>query len=67
VVIVLAFAYYYYKEYYSWLFLFLFQADHRCPKETKLKAAGGNIMRHEANYPSCVHDDIHPCTKEDEE
>jgi hypothetical protein len=24
-------------------------------------------MRHEADYPSCVHDGIHPCTKEDEE
>jgi hypothetical protein len=45
----------------------LFQAGHRCPKETIVKVAGGNIMRHEANYPSCVHDDIHPCTKEDEE
>jgi hypothetical protein len=24
-------------------------------------------MRHEANYPSCIHDHIHPCTEEEEE
>ena len=24
-------------------------------------------MRHEAEYPSREYDDIHPCTKEDEE
>jgi hypothetical protein len=24
-------------------------------------------MRHETDYPSHGHDDIHPCTKEDEE
>jgi hypothetical protein len=24
-------------------------------------------MRHEADYPSCIHDRIHPCTEEEEE
>ena len=24
-------------------------------------------MRHGADYPSCIHDRINPCTKEDEE
>jgi hypothetical protein len=24
-------------------------------------------MRHVEDYPSCIHDHIHPCTKEDEE
>jgi hypothetical protein len=24
-------------------------------------------MRHEDDYPSCIHDHIHPCTKEEEE
>jgi hypothetical protein len=24
-------------------------------------------MRHEAAYPSCTHDHIHPCTEEEEE
>jgi hypothetical protein len=24
-------------------------------------------MRHGANYPSCIHDHIHPCTEEEEE
>jgi hypothetical protein len=24
-------------------------------------------MRHGADYPSCIHDRIHPCTKEEEE
>jgi hypothetical protein len=24
-------------------------------------------MRHGADYPSCIHDHIHPCTEEDED
>jgi hypothetical protein len=24
-------------------------------------------MRHGADYPSCIHDHIHPCTKEEDE
>jgi hypothetical protein len=24
-------------------------------------------MRHGSNYPSCIHDHIHPCTEEEEE
>jgi hypothetical protein len=24
-------------------------------------------MRHGADYPSCIHDRIHPCTEEEEE
>jgi hypothetical protein len=24
-------------------------------------------MRHGADYPSCIHDHIHPCTEEEEE
>jgi hypothetical protein len=24
-------------------------------------------MRHEADYPSCIHDRIHPCTEKEKE